>query len=235
MTTFPRATRSVFGGLVALLAGVAVSVVAPGPALAQKPPQEWDGLQRRESKSLAHVYVRPHVEFKGYKSVRLDPVEVRMDKNWDPNSGRIGLESKVTSADVQRIRAELSKVFREVFAESLSKGGYPLVEANGDDVLLVRAALIDVNINAPQSSQATGESRSYVLDPGRMTVFMELVDSVTGQTLARVVDTKQGPRSGLVQWSTSATNSAGARWVIGQWADALRKALDEVNGKAAGK
>ncbi len=235
MTTFPRATRSVFGGLVALLAGVAVSVVAPGPALAQKPPQEWDGLQRRESKSLAHVYVRPHVEFKGYKSVRLDPVDVRMDRNWDPNSGRVGLEGRITSDDVQRIRGELSKAFREVFAERLAKGGYPLVETNGDDVLLVRAALIDVIISAPESSQATGASRSYMVDPGRMTVFMELVDSVTGQTLARVVDTKEGPKSGLLQWSTSATNSAGARWVIGQWADVLRKGLDEVNSKAAGK
>ncbi len=222
-------------GVTALLAGATFWVVAPGAALAQKPPQEWDGLQRRKSKSLEHVYVRPHVEFKSYKSVRLDPVEVRMDKNWDPNSGRVGLEGRITSADVQRIREELSKAFREVFAERLSKGGYPLVETNGDDVLLVRAALIDVNVTAPESAQASGASHSYVLDPGRMTVFMELVDSVTGQTLARVVDTKEGPRSGLVQWSTSATNSAGARWVIGQWADVLRKGLDEVNSKAAGK
>jgi len=237
MAAYSRATRLVANWVTAVLAGATVSLGGPGAALAQKPPQEWDGLVRRDSSSLEHVYVLPNVKFKGYKRVRLYPVAVRMDKNWDPNSGRVALQGTISSADIQRIREDLAKAFRDVFAENLSKAGYPLVDTDGDDVLAVQAAMINVNISAPESSSASGATRAYVMDPGRITLVLELFDSVTGQTLARAVDTKQGPNSGtgLVQWSNSVTNSTGARWVIGQWADALRKALDEVNGGAAGK
>jgi len=176
--------------------------------------------------------VRPNVDFKTYKRVQLDPVQVAMDKNWDPNSEKVGLSGTLSSTDVRRIRDELSKMFRDVFAERLSKNGYPLVETSGDDVLLVQAALTNVYINAPDD--ADSRTRSYVMDAGRMTLVMQLADSVTGQTLARVVDTKQGSNTRGPQWANSVTNSAEARKAIGQWADALSKALDAVNGRAAG-
>jgi len=64
-----------------------------------------------------------------------------------------------------------------------------------------------------------------------MTVVMQLADSVTGQLLARVVDQKQASSYGRLQWSSSVTNSAEARAAFTAWADALCKALDEVNGR----
>jgi hypothetical protein len=220
-------------GMMVVLTSAVLSVMLPDTAVAQQPPQEWDGLVRVEKKALDHVYVRPKVEFKAYTRVRLDPVHVAMDKNWDPNSGRVGLESRLSSADVQRIREELSKLFRDVFAERLSKSGYPLVDAGGDDVLLVKAALINVSVNAPDSGSTT--TRSFVMDAGRMTLVMELADSVTGQMLARVVDTKEGSDTRGVQWANSVTNSVEARRAIAQWADALCRALDTIHGKTAGK
>ena len=60
---------------------------------------------------------------------------------------------------------------------------------------------------------------------------MQLSDSVTHQLLARVVDTQQGQDIGRMSWTTSVSNSTEARRIIGIWADALRKALDRVNGK----
>ena len=233
MTATSIRLRMLLAGMVAVLTSASLLLMVPRAAVAQQPPPEWDGLARVKSKSLEHVYVRQNVEFKAYKRVRLDPVQVAMDKNWDPNSGRIELKGGLSSADIQRIRGELAKTFRDVFAERLSKNGYPLVETGGDDVLLVQAALINVYINAPASSSAA--TRSYVMDAGRMTLVMQLADSVTGQLLARVVDTKDGSDTRIVQWANSVTNSAEARKAIGQWADALCKALDTVNGRAAGK
>jgi len=233
MTACSRRVRARPLGVMAALAGAVLSVLVTGVAASQKPPQEWDGLARITHKSLEHVYVRPNVDFKTYKRVQLDPVQVAMDKNWDPNREKVGLSGTLSSTDVRRIRDELSKMFRDVFAERLSKNGYPLVETSGDDVLLVQAALTNVYINAPDD--ADSRTRSYVMDAGRMTLVMQLVDSVTGQTLARVVDTKQGSNTRGLQWASSVTNSAEARKTIGQWADALSKALDAVNGRAAGK
>ena len=70
----------------AAVAALSLAAMSVGTAK-EKPPQEWDGLVRRENKKLDNVYVGPDVEFKAYKRVSLDPVEVKFDKDWDPNSG----------------------------------------------------------------------------------------------------------------------------------------------------
>ncbi len=233
MNAIPRRSRALLSGMMAGLSGALLLVIVPAIAAAQKPPQEWDGLVRVKSKALEYVYVRPNVEFKAYKKVRLDAAHVAMDKNWDPNEGKIGLRGGLSSADVERMRGELAKLFRDVFAERLAKAGYPLVETGGDDVLLVQPAIIDVYVNAPDSASST--SRSYVLNAGRMTLVMQLADSVTGQLLARVVDKKEASTTRGIQIANSVSNSAEARAAIGQWADALCKGLDALNGKGAAK
>jgi hypothetical protein len=233
MTATSLRRRALLAAMKAVLTGAILVLMMPGAGMAQQPPQEWDGLVRVKNKSIDHVYVRPNVEFKAYKRVLIAPVHVAMDKNWDPNSGQIGLQGGLSSADVQRIREELAKMFRDVFADHLSKAGYPVVETSGDDVLLVEPALINVYITAPNSS--SGATRSYTMDAGRMTLVMQLADSVTAQMLARVVDTTEGLNTQGMQWSTSLANSAEARKAVGQWADALRKALDKINGKTDGK
>jgi hypothetical protein len=219
-------------GLVATAAAAAVTLPAISVATAkEKPPQEWDGLVRQKSKKLDNVYVRPNVQFKAYKSVLLDPVDVKFDKDWDPNSGSRELSRRLTTEDINKIRTEMSALFLDEFTKRLTKAGYPVVTTPGDDVLRIQAAVIDVYVNAPDK-QSAGMSRSYTMDAGRATVVMQADDSVTHQTLARVVDTQQGLDNGHLQWTTSVSNSAEARRIIGLWAQAVVRGLDKVNGKA---
>jgi Protein of unknown function (DUF3313) len=179
---------------------------------------------------MDNVYVRPNVQFKAYKSVKLDPVDVKFDKNWDPNSGTRGVSGRITNEDIEKIRVDLSALFQDEFTKRLAKAGYPVVTNNGDDVLRIEAAVINLYINAPEK-QTAGISRSYTMDAGRATVVMQADDSVTGQTLARVVDTQQGLDNGRLQWTTSVSNSAEARRIVGLWADAVVRGLNKVNGK----
>jgi hypothetical protein len=231
MPAMRNTIRLLSGMLLASAAVAALSLPAMSVATAkEKPPQEWDGLVRRENKKLDNVYVRPNVEFKGYKRVSLGPVEVKFDKDWDPNSGTRGVSGRLSNEDIQKIRTELAALFRDEFTKHLAKGGYTVVEEAGDDVLAVQAALINLYINAPEKMTA-GRSYSFTMDAGRVTLVMQLDDSVTGQTLARVVDSQQGMDTGRMQWTTSVSNSAEARRIVGIWSDALRKALDRVNGK----
>ena len=216
-------------GLVATAAVAALTLPAT-VAAKEKPPQEWDGLQRQSSKKMDNVYVRPNVQFKAYKSVMLDPVDVKFDKNWDPNSGTRGVSGRLTNEDIEKIRTELSALFHDEFSKRLAKAGYPVVTTRGDDVLRIEAAIIDLYVNAPEK-MTSGISRSYTMDAGRATVVMQADDSVTGQTLARVVDTQQGLDNGQLQWTTSVSNSAEARRIVGLWAQAVVRALDKVNGK----
>lgn len=158
-------------GLVATAAVAALTLPAMVASAKEKPPQEWDGLVRQSSKKMDNVYVRPNVQFKAYRSVMLDPVDVKFDKNWDPNSGTRGVSGRITNEDIEKIRTELSALFLDEFTKRLTKAGYPVVTAKGDDVLRVEAAIIDLYINAPEK-QTAGISRSYTMDAGRATVVM---------------------------------------------------------------
>jgi hypothetical protein len=215
-----------------LCAGLAVAVLSATPAMSKsKLPASWDGLELRPTKGLDAVYVRPGVEFKGYKSVTIAGLEVAFDKNWDPNDTVRGTSGRLSTEDLQRIKDDMAAEFRKVFVEELGKGGYSVVDQLGDDTLRVLPGLADVYINAP-ARDYPGRSTTYTTDAGRMTLVMELRDGPTGQLLARVVDQKAGNNMGPWQVTDSVTNSAEFRRAVRAWADRLVKALDKVNGKA---
>jgi hypothetical protein len=73
-----------------------------------------------------------------------------------------------------------------------------------------------------------GRSRTYTANSGRMTLVLEVRDSVTGETLARVVDGRSGRTSGVMTVTNRATNTADARRAIRIWARALRDGLDSL-------
>ena len=204
---------------------------ACGIAAAKDEPKTWEGLELRPTKGLDLVYVRPGVQFKDYASVAIDsPVDVAFDKNWDPDKSVRGSSRRMSAADIQRIKDEMSTEFRKVFSDELAKGGYAVVEQPGEQTLRVSASLADVYINAPDRMEA-GRATTYTLEPGRMTLEMELRDGPTGQLLARVVDEKSGTNTGTLQVTNSVTNSADFRQAVRSWARRLVKALDGVNGK----
>jgi hypothetical protein len=62
-----------------------------------------------------------------------------------------------------------------------------------------------------------------------MTLVLELRDSVTGETLARVVDGRSGRASGHMTITNRVTNTADARRAIRVWAQALRSGLDSLH------
>ncbi len=217
--------------LLPLAAVLSLALALPAHAAEKKSPAHWDGLERRQSKVLDHLYVRPGVVFTAYKRVKLAPVQVEFDKNWDPNSGKKGVSGRVTSADIQQIRTDLAAVFRDIIIDTLEQGGYAIAEEDADDVLQVTPGLVNVYVTAPGRA-ASSTSYTFSESAGRMTLFMELRDSVTGQILARAVDTAVDSSPRGAQWVGSVANSAAAKEILSDWAGQLRKALDQVNGKA---
>lgn len=217
------ATHTLIAGCAALLAAFA--------AVADKPPQTWDGLELTKKKGIDLVYVRPNVQFKAYKSVAIDGLEVAFDKNWDPNDSVRSSSRRMTTEDIQTIREDMAGEFRKVFVEELGKGGYTVVEQPNDDTLRVSPGLADVFINAPDRMEP-GRITTYTTDAGRMTLVMELRDGPTNQLLARVIDQKVGTQTGFAQVTNSVTNSAEFRRMVRAWAQRLVKGLDKLNGKA---
>ena len=214
---------------IAIMAATACLVACE--TTSSKAPAEWDGLQRREVKGLDNVYVRPNVQFTPYEKVMLDPVQVEFSKDWDPNTSR-DISRHLDAQDLQNIKQGLAAMVLEDFSKELTAGGYALVSAPADDTLRVSCAIVNLYINAPDTMSA-GRSRTYTTEAGYMTFVMELRDSVRGQLLARVVDTRSSGDVGHLQWTNSVTNRADADRMISAWAKYLRDGLDRLKGKTS--
>jgi hypothetical protein len=213
--------------LLPLLLALAVTLLSGCASTGPAPPAEWDGLVLRPDTRLGAVFVNPDAEIVAYTSVLLDPLQVSFATNW----ARRGQARRLNAADVAAIKDQLADLFQETFRAELARGGYALVNEPGPDTLRVTPAVVDLYITAPDTGFA-GSARTYVVNSGRMTLVAELRDSVTGEVLARAVDTQSGRGFGTLTWTNRATNMADARSAIRIWASALRRGLDEMYGRA---
>jgi hypothetical protein len=226
MTTIHFLRRTAIVVALAAVSGIAAPLLI-SVTLANVPPAEWDGLVRVENRRLDHMYLLPDVSFAAYTRVRLDPVEVSFYRNWSPNRSP---SQRLRASDVENIKTSLANEFRRVLSDTLTRGGYKLVDEDGDDVLRVQAAIVNLYVTAP-SAAAPGRSRTFVANTGQMTLVAEVRDSVTGQLLARAVDTVQGRRTRGFQLASPVTNMADARSAMQQWANVLLTGLDDAEGR----
>lgn len=224
-----RLINSALVALVAVFIGACAST-APTPEKA-----EWDGLIRQPHPRLSAVFVRPGApeDMAAFRSVMLSPVEVSFSSNFETGRRSGSVARGLNASDMTAIQDDLAGIFRDVFREELARGGYALVEKPGPETLKVTAAIVDLFIAAPSAAQGTGRSRIYTANTGRMTLVIELRDSVTGELLARAVDAQAGRNSGSLQVANRVTNSGDAQRAIRVWATALRQALDDMYARAA--
>jgi hypothetical protein len=209
-----------------LLSGTAIAKQDELPAVSH------DGLELRKGKA-AVVYVRPGVDFSGYRRFAILECPVAFSKDWERE--RKSGAARVSQKDMDEMKADLSAEFLKIFTDELqNKGGYQIVTTGAEDVLILRPAIIDLEVSVPDSMSA---GRSYTLSEsaGGMTLYLEIFDSVTGQILARAIDRQEDRGTGRIQWQNSVTNKAEADRMLRRWASALRERLDEVNGKAPAK
>lgn len=211
--------------------------LASTSALAAKdpPPQvSPDGLHLKESTKNRLAYVKPGATFSQYNRVAiLDPV-VEFEKDWqkDYNRSRSGLEGRVTDADVEKMKERLAAEFKKIFiAELQGEGGYQVVEVAGPDVLVLRPALLNVEVNAPDIATSRTE-HTIVRSAGQMSLYLELWDSASNTLLARVMDSQRDPDT-MNQVGGSVTNKVAADRILKKWARELRERLDDVRAKPA--
>lgn len=204
-----------------------VALVVAGCATTQRGMTEWDGLVRQPNTRLDAVFLKPDAEIPAYANIILAPASVQFARNWDPNRGGRSNSRRLDTADVVAIKDNLAATLAEIFREELTAGGYQVVTEPGPDTLLVIPAIIDLYMTAPET-MSPGRTRTYTANSGRMTLVLEIRDSVTGETLARVVDGRSGRTSGVMTVTNRATNTADARRAIRIWAQALRNGLDSL-------
>ena len=176
------------------------------------------------TKNMAAVWAEPGANLSQYNRVYLVEPYVAFKKNWQRDQNRSST-SKVRTSDMDRIKIAVKDLFMEVFSEELEQGGYTLANERAEDVLLVKPAIIDLNVNAPDIRTA-GRSNTFASSAGSMTLYLELYDSETDDLLAKALDAKADRNSGFMQWQTGPANRAAAKRMMKPWAEALRKGLD---------
>lgn len=214
---------------------LAVSVIAvlafasAGPALAASPPATWDDLVKVKSKRLNYVYLLPGADFRAYTKVILGPTQIAFKKNWqrDYNSTTRGLGARVTDEMVERTIADGGKAASEIFAKAFADGGYSIVTEPGADVLLIRTAVINLSITAPDTRSA-GRSRTYAGEAGSATLVVEAVDSVSGAILGRAVDSQVAGDYSYMINRNSMTNRSDFALVAKEWARDCVNGLGEL-------
>ena len=103
----------------------------------------------------------------------------------------------------------MAKLVEEEFAREIQAGGrYPVVTEAAPDVLRVRAGIVNLYINAPDTGP--GRSRTIVSSAGEMTLIAELTDSASGQVLARVADRREATNTRM-QLTNNMVNESEAR------------------------
>ncbi len=190
-----------------------------------------EGLVLMKDTKARLVYARPGATLDAYTKVALLDCYVAFKKNWerDFNRDASSLSGRVTTEDMEKIKKLLADEFRKVFTEELQeKGGYPIVDMAGEDVLIVRPALINLDVTAPDLDSAN-MNRQFVTSAGEMTLFMELFDSATGEIIARIIDPQAADRGGFATMANSVTNKAEADRLLRKWADGLRGALGDLD------
>lgn len=223
-----RPTRSPVASLLACLFAILALGAAPGLAAKEQLSEVTaEGLHLQKQTKSRLVYVRPGASLAQYKRVAILDCQVDFEKDWqrDYNRSRVGLAEKVSDDDVERMKSALAEEFKKVFAKELQdKGGYEVVDVAAPDVLVLRPALVNVEVNAPDL-MTPGWGRTVVRSAGQMTLFLELWDSTSSTLLARVLDAQEAD-SGMAQVANRVYNKAEADRVLQDWASELRKRLD---------
>jgi len=187
--------------------------------------ESFDGLLEVTNSSASAAWVRRDFDLSGYSRVRLEGagIEYRPVRSGSRRLGSAN-EGFPVSPSAQ---ARLVDVMRKAFEQELARSKrFALTEEIGPGVLTVWAGLLDVVSFAPP--QRAGRNDIFLRRLGEATLVIELRDSESNATLARVMDrralenmTRGGTHSNAVN------NFADVQKLATSWARLLRQRLDE--------
>lgn len=214
--------------LITITTTLALALAGAAAAEDSLPEVTHDGLHLVKHTKVRALWVKPGANLENYSEVALLKCYVAFNKNWkrDYNEETVDLANMITDQDMQRIRDKLSEEFNKVFTEVLTKAGHKMVTKGGSGVLILRPAIVNLEVTAPDT-MAPNMDQSFSADAGQMTLYMEMYDGKTGDIIARVID-PEALGDGMWQVRNSVTNLADADRLLRRWATLLSDHLAAV-------
>ncbi len=186
----------------------------------------FENLKRIPDARMDVAYIDPNADFSVYKRVAILEPYVAFRANWQRDQNRTrGM--RVSASDMQRIRESAGELLFDTFVEALeANNGFDVVDEVGEDVLVLRPALVDLDVTAPDTRTA-GRNRSFSATAGAATLYLEIFDGASGQIIGRAADRRVASRPGhQMTWSNGVTNRSDARRMFRVWADRMREFMD---------
>jgi hypothetical protein len=217
-----KAVNAMLSGAVCALVGCA----SGGGKIEVGDEKSFDGLLKVTNTNASAAWVYPDFDLSGYSKVKLEGagIEFRPVRNRSRSSASRSGEGFPLSQSAQR---RLAEIMREAFESQLARSErFQLTTEVGPDVLTVWGGLLDVVSFVPPDR--AGRSDIFLRRVGEATLVLELRDSESNRTLARVMDRRAAERaSSGAMHSNSVNNTAEVRRMANTWARLLRQRLDE--------
>jgi hypothetical protein len=189
----------------------------------------FDGLREVTHTAFAHVWARPGLSLAGYTKVMLQGASVEYRPGGETSRRSMirstGVEFALAEDENARVREIVSKEFADELRESEK---FILVDEPGRDVLLIRAGLLDVVSYVPP--EPIGRGDTYLTEIGRVTLVLEIRDSVTQAIYVRAIDRDAIGDDNMMRQSNRATNTFEVKQTVKKWGSILREGMDTFDG-----
>ncbi len=210
------------------LSAVVASLLA-APLLGQTG-DSWDGLVKVRSPRADAVFLAPGADFRSYTKVMLGPTEIAFRRNFQRDYNRNARAgTRISDEDAAAIADAARQGFEEIFAREYREAGYQIVDQAAPDVLLLRTAVANLYIAAPERMTA-GRSSSYSYEAGEATLVLEARDSVSRAVLGRAIDSRlAGDAPGV---RTQVSNRADFEALFRTWARASIRGFETLKAES---
>jgi hypothetical protein len=180
------------------------------------------GLVSIADSKFDELLLKPGVDLSSYGKVIIEEPTVSMIAHW-----RRTHRDTVTKRDEEKIKADTAARLKDELTKKLSEGGgLTIVEEKAEGVLLLKPAIINMNIYAPDTG-AAGRRVSLVHSAGHATLELEIYDAASGELLAKARDHRDSDRWGSTHLyrANRATNNREFRQIMSVWGERLREQL----------
>jgi len=186
--------------------------------------KSFDGLLEVANSSASAAWVRPDFDLSGYSRVRLEGAGIEYRPVRSGSGSRFANKGFPVSPSAQ---TRLADIMRDAFEQELARSKrFALTEEIGPDVLTVWGGLLDVVSFAPP--QQAGRNDVFLRRLGEATLVIELRDSESKATLARMMDRRALERTNRGGMRSNSVNNWGdVRRLAISWARLLRQRLDD--------
>jgi len=181
-----------------------------------------------ESAPLEPTWVKPDVNWAQYSKFLITPLDVSDVKLLRPPWALD--DPKEWAIEDENLQL-LQNIFRDIMRNTLeADGGYPVVHVAGDDVLQVEVELLSIMPYIRPGKRETSKGQQYVtLGSGEVNAKSEFRDSQTRELLLLLEGEKTVGQE--YKEHTDVNIVANLEFMFGNFANRLRKAMDQVHGK----